>query len=148
MLAAYGLRGFSSSVSRLAPVGDAAVHLVGRDLDEPAEVLRAPRGLEQHERALDVGADEISRRQDRPVDVRFGREVHDELRLLDERTADRARLRCRRGRRRVPRVVHDVVQVLAASGVGELVEGRDAPVRVLRERVADEVAADESGAAR
>src|SRR5688572_1030789 len=45
------------------------------------------------------------------------------------------------------RIVHDVVEVLAPPGVGELVERGDPPVRVLMERVTDEVAADEPGAA-
>jgi hypothetical protein len=48
---------------------------------------------------------------------------------------------------RVARVVDDVVQVFLAAGVGQLVEIGDVPIRVRVERVADEVAADETGAA-
>ncbi len=44
-------------------------------------------------------------------------------------------------------MVHHVVQVLSAPGIGELVEGRDPPVRMMFEREAHEVAADESGPA-
>ena len=43
--------------------------------------------------------------------------------------------------------VHHVVQVLAPPGVGQLVERRDVPVGVRRQRVAHEIAADEPGAA-
>ena len=48
---------------------------------------------------------------------------------------------------RVARVVHHVVQVFLAAGIGQLVEIGDVPVGVRLQRVADEVAADETGAA-
>ena len=83
---------------------------------------------------------------DRPVDVRLGREVHDDLRRA-RRAAPRPRVGDVAVHERVPRVIHHVVQVLQPSGVGQLVERRDAPVGVRGERVAHEVAADEPGAA-
>ncbi len=107
---------------------------------------RAPRRLEQHPGAFDVGADEVARGHDRPVHVRLGGEVHDDVRLLDERSAHR-RVGDVAVHEDVPRAVHHVVEVLAAPGVGELVECGDSPVRVRRQRVAHEVAADEPGAA-
>ena len=48
---------------------------------------------------------------------------------------------------RVARIVHHVVQVLLAPGIGQLVERGDVPVGMRLQRVADEVAADEPGAA-
>ena len=64
----------------------------------------------------------------------------------DERTGD-----CRIGDvaldELVPRVIHHALQVLQPSGVGELVERRDPPVRVSGQRMPDEVGPDESGAA-
>ena len=47
----------------------------------------------------------------------------------------------------VARVVDHVVQVFHAAGVGQLVEIRDLPVGMGLQRVADEVAANEAGAA-
>jgi hypothetical protein len=44
-------------------------------------------------------------------------------------------------------MIHHVMQVFEAAGVGELVDRGDAPVFVRGERVPDEVAADEPGAA-
>ena len=107
---------------------------------------RAPRRLEQHPRAFDVGPDEVAGGHDRSVDVRLGGEVHDDVRLLDERSAHRC-IGDVAVHEDVPRTVHHVVEILAAPGVRELVERGDPPVRVRRQRVAHEVAADEAGAA-
>ena len=74
-------------------------------------------------------------------------EVHDQFRLLDKRTAE-LRVCDVAVNEDVSRVVHDVVQVLAAAGIRELVEGRDPPVGVSREREPHEVTADESGPTR
>ena len=78
---------------------------------------------------------------DRAVDVRLGGEVHDRVGAVD-RLGDRRRVLD-------PRVDEDDVQaleVLATSGVGELVEHDDL-VAVVAQAQAHEVRADEAGAA-
>ena len=124
----------------------AAVDLVGRDLDEPAQRRVLARRLEQHERAVDVGGDELARVPDRAIDVGLGGEVHDDVGVLDERRRDR-RIGDVPLHEAVARVVLHALEILEPAGVGQLVERRDLPVGMRRERVADEVGADEAGAA-
>ena len=146
MLAEYGFRGRSSSVSLLEPFGDAAVDLVGRDLDELPQLRRLARRLEQDERAVDVGRDELAGVHQRAIDVRLGREVHDDVRGSDERPGDR-RIGDVTLDELVPGVVDRALQVLQPAGVGELVERGHAPVGVRRQRMAHEVGPNEPGAA-
>ncbi len=75
----------------------------------------------------------------------FGREVHDDVRGGDERTGDRG-IGDVALDELMPRVVHHALQVFQPSGVGQLVERRDLPVRVSRQRMADEVGPNETGA--
>ena len=82
----------------------------------------------------------------RPVDVRLGGKVNDDVRLLDEGSGDHG-ISDIAADERVPRVIHQIVQVLEASAVGQLVERGDPPVGMRPERMADEIAADESGPA-
>ena len=63
--------------------------------------------------------------------MRFGRKVHDDVGALDERAADRV-VEDVAVDERVARMVHDVVQVFASSGIGQLVERGDTPVRMWR----------------
>ncbi len=127
-------------------VGHAAVDLVGRDLHEAPEMRRLPRGLEQHERAVDVGHDELTGAHQRSIDVRLGGEVDDDVGGDHERRGGR-RVRHVAAHERVPRIVEDLLEILQPSGVGQLVERRDVPVRMRREGVAHEVRPDEPGAA-
>ena len=78
--------------------------------------------------------------------MRLGGEVHDDVRALDQRSRDH-RIGDVAADEGVARVIHQVVQILEPAAVGQLVERRDAPVGVRGERIADEVAADEPGAA-
>ena len=71
----------------------AAVDLVGRDVDEELDVRRLLERLEQDEAPVDVGQDELAGVDDRPVDVRLGREVDDALDAREERaTSSRSRM--------------------------------------------------------
>ncbi len=124
----------------------AAVHLVGGDLHEAAEPWRATGGLEQHEGADHVRSQELFGGHQRPVDVRLGREVDDDVGGFDQGGGHRG-VRDVAVDERVPRVAHEIAQRLHAPGVRELVQVGDAPVGMLRQRVPDEVAADEAGAA-
>ena len=129
------------------PGRHAAVDLVGRNLDELAEARRVARGLEQDERAEDVGVDEIAGRQDRSIDVRLGREVHDDVRLLRTSGAATPASAMSPLTKRWRGLSITLAQVLEPAGVGQLVERRDAPVGMRAVRPADEIGPDESGAA-
>ena len=65
-----------------------AVHLVGRHMMKAmaahglAVQPQALRRLEQRMRADDIGADEIIGPEDRAIDMRFGREVHQRIDLM------------------------------------------------------------------
>ena len=127
-------------------LGDAAVHLVGRHLDEAAEVWRLARCVEQHECPMDVGLNERAGRLDRAVHMRLGGEVDDDLRGPHERrggcgVSDVSLYEAVAG------MIVDRREVLAAPGVGQLVERGDAPVGVRVERELDVVAPDEPGPA-
>ena len=124
----------------------AAVDLVGGNLHEARERGIAPCRFEQHERAFDVGLDEVARRHDRSIDVRLGGKMDDVIRGFDQR-AGRRSIENVAMHERVPRVVHHVVQVFPAAGISQLVEIGDVPVRMRVQRVAHEVAADKTGAA-
>jgi hypothetical protein len=77
--------------------------------------------------------------------VRLGREVHDDV---GRSTSGAATARRRRPLdEAVARMSSTLCEVLEPAGVGQLVERRDLPVGMRRERVADEVRADETGAA-
>ena len=85
--------------------------------------------------------------QDRPIDVRLGGEVDDVVGGLDQRRGDGGvgDVAVDEG---VPRVVDRRSRRFSQPArVGQLVERRDVPVGVRGDRVADEVAADEPGAA-
>ena len=79
---AVAARPFRGCARRNTPV-----HLIRRNLHEPAEPGCFARGLEQHERAEDVRVDELASRHQRSIDVRLGREVNDEVRVADKREA-------------------------------------------------------------
>ncbi len=128
---------------------DAAVHLVGGDLDHPRHVS-VQAGLQQHLHAGHVGGDEIRGARDGPVHMGLGGEVehrvmagHDraEQRLVADVTVHEAQ----------PRMLRDRVQVGQVARVGQLVQ--DGDVSLLEARVAagehgpDIVRADEPGAA-
>ena len=103
-------------------------------------------GLQKAEGALDVGAQEGLRVGDGVVVVALGRVVHD-------RVVTRHQLIEQSG---VADVAHDELHavggqpgdVLGVAGVGQLVQDGDVDARVVVHDVADEVAADESAAAR
>ena len=126
------------ALARALALGNVAVDLVGRDLDEPDPGVTGE--TEQHVGAEHVGLDELGRAEDRAVDVCLRGEVDDRLRAgggLRDRVgiADVA----------VEELDAHAVEVGAIAGVGELVEHRDALPRcgeTLRE-----VRADEAGAA-
>ena len=122
-----------------------AVDLAGRDVVKPVDAGRA-RGFEQGLGAEDVGAEEATRIDDGEAVVRLGSEVDDRVELLLAQHA--------LGELAVADVSFDeddpVVHVLEACSVarvGEQVEDDDVIVRVPLEPVADEVRADEPGAA-
>ena len=125
---------------------NAAIDLVGRDLDEATEARRGPRRFEQHESADDIGLDELARLQNRAIDVRLRREMHHNLRRLDERGRDLG-VGDVPANEPVARIVDDVAERLHTTGVGQFVQRRDAPVGMRLERMAHEIAADEAGAA-
>ena len=82
-----------------------------------------PRGLEQVERAGDVGLDEIGRTVDRPVDVALGGQVHHRLRRMGgEDPVERSPVADIRMLEGIEEAVGDGGQVGLAGGVGQGVE--------------------------
>ena len=112
------------------------------------------RGLQQHVRAQRVGAHERVRFGDRAIDVRLGGEVDDRrgrarvgsVRRPVERERDRRGVLDRAVDEAEARIVGEVVEVLLAPGVGELVEHGHL-VAVLPQALAHERRADEAGSA-
>jgi len=78
--------------------------------------------------------------------MRLRREVNDDIRLLDQRCADRGVTNVT-VHELMARMGHHVMQVFAPPRIRQLVEGGDTPVGACAERVANEIAADETGAA-
>ena len=77
----------------------------------------------------------------------LGGEVDDEVGFVDEGRRHRD-IRHVAPDKAVPRIVNHAAQVLNATGVGELVEGGDTPVRMLGQGIPHEIAADEARTAR
>ena len=134
------------ALARLAAVREVAVDLVGADLEEAGHAVLA-RGLQQHEDAVNVGADEAARIVERAVDVAVGGEV-------DDRVAARHRgvdcplvgdVGLHEGEARVARQVGEVGRV---AGVGQLVHHHDPVLRVLLQQYVDIIGADEARPAR
>src|SRR5215470_13922728 len=124
---------------------DAAIDLVGADVQE-ARDLERPHRFQQREDAEHVGAEERVGLDERAVDVRLGREVHDRVGAAEDVTDER-RIADVALHERVAPVARDVREIGRISRVRELVEIDDAVVRVLAQDVADEVAPDEARAA-
>ena len=106
----------------------------------------APRGLEQPVGPLDVGLEEGLRVGDGVVVVAFGGVVDDGVVAGDEAVeqcgvADVAH-------HELDAVFGQAVQVAGVARVGELVEDRHVPDKVVFDHVMHEVAADEAAAAR
>ena len=132
---------------------DRAVDLVGRDLevaDRPAGPGPFETGVEQDVDADDPGPQERLRVEDRPVDVRFRREVDHGIRVGDERT-DGDGIGDVAADERQPGgllgIVEDRSQVRLVAGVGERVEHRDPGPVAPSEHLADVARADEAGPA-
>ena len=105
------------------------------------------RGLEQHVGAERVRGDERVGLGDRAVDVRLGGEVDDRVwsgRV--DRGGDRRRVLDGAAQEAEGGLVDEIVEVLLAAGVGELVEHGHL-VAVLVHPLAREGRADEAGAA-
>jgi hypothetical protein len=120
--------------------GEVAVHLVGGDVVKPGIGLAS--GLEEDERADEVGPYERRRVVERVVVVGLRRQVHDRVVGGDERL-DRGGIGDV-GDHQLHAVGREVGQRLGAGGVRQLVEHGDPGLGVLHE-VAHEVGADESG---
>src|SRR5690606_34330401 len=123
---------------------DRPVHLVRGDVHESPDAL-ADGGVQQRERARDIGADERARRRDRPVDVRLGGEVHD-LVVLGREVAHQLRVADVALDEGEPRIAGDLVQVGRVARVGEGVQHRHLPGSVAGQQRAHAMGADESGA--
>ena len=99
-----------------------------------------PCVVEQHLGAEDVGEDELGRAEDRPVDVRLGREVDDRL-CAGRRRGDGVRV----GDVALVELVLDAVEIRPVAGVRQLVEHDDLVARA--REPPREMRADEAGAA-
>ena len=109
-------------------------------------ILCRLRCFEQRERAAEIGANHRLRREDAAVDVRFGGEVHDGIRLFFANgcsttigVADVA------VHKAVALIAIDRRQILQIPGVGQLVEIDDVEIGI-RDHHAHKRRADETGA--
>ena len=77
-------RGIGAGFGEMALRAELAEHFIGRDMHEPEGRVRArklSRGLKQGEGAFDIGVEKGLRRVDGAVDMAFGRQVEDHVRL-------------------------------------------------------------------
>ena len=125
---------------------DAPVDLVRRDLHEELEGGGAAGRLQQDEGAVHVRLDEAARIVEGPVHVCLRREV-DHVRAAGEDALDDQGIRDVALDEGEAAMSLEVGQVLAASGVGQLVEDDDLPVRARPRDVVHEVGSDEPRAA-
>lgn len=136
-----------------ARLSERAIDLVRRDVQETEGILgRArqftpviARGLEQHQRAGDVGLDERRRAVDGTVDVAFRREIDNRLRSMpaQQRTHQRA-IADVALHEHVVRVVGDGCERVEVARISQRIEIDD--FRARRHRLQHEVAAYEAGA--
>ena len=140
-----GLRGFSSSVSFDAPVGTESVDLVGRNLDEPPQLVGVPRRFEQCEGAEDIRLDEL-------VGV-----CSDRSTCVSAAKCTTTSAALTRGALTAESLISPFTNVCLGSSsrscrfssrrIRQLVQGGDPPVGMRAKHMSDEIAADESGAA-
>src|SRR5271155_1650368 len=94
-----------------------------------------------------IGADEIIRSQDRAIDMRFRRKVHQRIdaELLDQ-IAHGALVADVAAHEHVARIALQACEIFKVPRVGQGIEYHDAPLACAFEPMADEVRADEAGA--
>src|SRR3954453_21480610 len=119
------------------------IDLVRRELQVADACV--PRRLQQHEGAEDVRRDEVAGVLDRAVDVGLRGEVDDRIAALDRRAGGVAVGDV--GFDQLEAVLRQPAEVLAAAGVGQLVEHPHGVIGVFGEAEPDVVRADEAGAA-
>jgi len=132
-----------------------AVHLVGREVVEAERFAtfdrqRLPVGTGRFEQLIgadDVGLDKFCRAVDRAVDMGFGGQVHDGIRLeFQQRFTDTFAIGDIGLKELIAVAAVDFGQRLEIAGVGQLVQIEDAVPGVL-DQMADQSRADESGSA-
>ena len=133
-----------------------AVDLVGGDVQKAEGRLGVGRqrrpvaagGLQEPERADDVGLNEVFRAVDGAVDMAFCGEMHDRPdRMLAEQRGDQIAVADVATHEDLAAVARDRLQILEVARVGEHVEIDDRLVAG-GEPVEDEITADKAGAAR
>ena len=132
-----------------------AVHLIGGDVVEAKGFAAlgwqglpiGTRRLEQLVSPNDVGLNELCRAVDRAVDMGFGGQVHDGIRLeFQQRFTDTFAIGDIGLKELIAVAAVDFCQRLEIAGVGQLVQIEDAVPGVL-DQMADQSRADESGSA-
>ncbi len=122
-----------------------SVHLVGRHVNEPADTV-AIRRIEQHASTNDVGLEEDRRAIDRPINMAFCGEVHDNVvtghDLVDEGGIANVPLD-----EAVSGILVEFGDGCRNSRVRHGVKVRDRGIRFVVKHATDEVRSDESGAA-
>ena len=131
-----------------------AIHLIGGDVVEAEGLfarLRQARpvgagGFQQAVGADDIGLDKRRRAVDGTVDMGFGGQVHDGVRLkLRQRGANRRLIDYIGLQELVARVIRDAGQGLQVTGVGQLVEVEHLVLGVV-EQMADQCRANKARA--
>ncbi len=81
------------------------------------------RGLEQHIGADDIGVDELGRTIDRPVDVAFGGQMHDGVRIeVREDVSDAGAIADVGAAEAIPRMLLYCRKRGEIAGIGQLVD--------------------------
>ena len=124
------------------PVVDLAVHLVGAHLDEALVPVGACR-VHEHERAEDIGENELTWCFKRAVDMGLGGEVDDDVDVGGQ-LAHHRRVADIAAHETESRIRVNAVEVALVAGIGELVEHDHGVARVVAKRHADEFAPDEA----
>ncbi len=121
-----------------------AVNFIGRDLEEPLDLLVASC-FEQRQRADDIGVDEDLGPRNGSIHVTLGGEIDDGLDLmLVDQSLHQGSVADVSVDEDVVLVLDELGEVLEVARVGQLVEIDQQAVRMLREDHLHEVASDET----
>ena len=155
VLSGAGLRAEGRLDARGMGQLEGAIDLVGGDVVEPFPLVFLGqglpiefRGLQQAERAHDVGLGEGERVLDAAIDMGFRREVDDAIDLLVlHQLVDAVEVADVHPDELVVGFVLDILQIGQVAGVGQLVQVDDSVIGVFVHEEANNMAADEAGAA-
>ena len=125
-----------------------AINFIGRDLNETLDAM-PPRAIEQHARPDHIGMNEILRRINAAIDMRFGGEIDDRVKRMLRHERIHLVGICNIGFEKfvtLAMFLRDAVQIGEIPGVGEDIDVADRGRLVMLQNISNKVAPDESTA--